>query len=267
MVLLHAGVADRTMWSEHLPPIAAAGYRAVAIDLPGFGEAVPVGESAPWSDVLQTMDALGVRRAVIVGNSFGGGVALSVAVTEPERVCALVLVSARPPGAQPSPELAAAWEAEQAAMESGDLDAAVEAVLDAWTLPGAPAALRDRVARMQRRAFELEANLESTGEGPDPVEADPAALARLAMPALVAAGEFDMPDFRVGAEQLTRQLCDARHVVIPEAGHLAPLEQPAAFRALLIDFLTELGHRLRGADGRSKPGARVLKRPPGAPEP
>jgi pimeloyl-ACP methyl ester carboxylesterase len=37
VVLLHAGVADRTMWSEHLEHLADAGYRAVAMDLPGFG--------------------------------------------------------------------------------------------------------------------------------------------------------------------------------------------------------------------------------------
>ncbi len=41
LVLLHAGIADRRMWSEHLAPLAEAGYRAIAIDLPGFGEAPP----------------------------------------------------------------------------------------------------------------------------------------------------------------------------------------------------------------------------------
>ena len=37
IVLIHAGIADRTMWSEHLEPLAAAGYHAIAVDLPGFG--------------------------------------------------------------------------------------------------------------------------------------------------------------------------------------------------------------------------------------
>jgi 3-oxoadipate enol-lactonase len=36
VVLLHAGIADRTMWAEHLRPVAAAGYRVVAMDVPGF---------------------------------------------------------------------------------------------------------------------------------------------------------------------------------------------------------------------------------------
>lgn len=39
LVLLHAGVADRRIWSEHLQPLAGAGFRALALDLPGFGDA------------------------------------------------------------------------------------------------------------------------------------------------------------------------------------------------------------------------------------
>src|SRR5438309_5714570 len=95
IVLLHAGIADRTMWSEHLGPLASAGYRVIAVDLPGFGEArVVAGEQAPWTDVLRTMDELSVERAALVGNSFGGAVALRAALVEPARVSELVMVSA-----------------------------------------------------------------------------------------------------------------------------------------------------------------------------
>ena len=83
VVLLHAGIADRSMWAEHLQPLAAAGYRAVAVGLPGFGDVMPAeGEQAPWTDVLQTMDDLSIEQAALVGNSFGGAVALRVALAE-----------------------------------------------------------------------------------------------------------------------------------------------------------------------------------------
>lgn len=73
VVLLHAGVADRGMWREHLEPLAAAGYRVVAMDLPGFGDAPPsVGQEAPWADVLETMENAGIGCASLIGNSFGG---------------------------------------------------------------------------------------------------------------------------------------------------------------------------------------------------
>ena len=129
------------MWAEHLRPIADAAHRVVAMDLPGFGEAPPVEKSAPWLDVLQTMDALSIERAALVGSSFGGAVALRVAVVAPQRVSALVLASAPPPRLEPSSALQAAWEAEESALQRGDIEAAVAAVLDAWMLPDAPAGL------------------------------------------------------------------------------------------------------------------------------
>ena len=49
VVLLHAGIADRTMWREQLGPIADAGHRVVALDRPGFGEAAMPPEDAPSS--------------------------------------------------------------------------------------------------------------------------------------------------------------------------------------------------------------------------
>ena len=224
------------MWSEHLEYLADAGHRAVAVDLPGFGEApITPGEQAPWADVLRTMDELSIDRAALVGNSLGGAVALRVAVVAPDRVSELALISAPPPALEPSPELEAAWEAEEAALQRGDIEAAVEAVVDFWTLPDASQELRDRVAAMQRRAIAL--GDPPTTEAPDPVEQRPEALARLSVPTLVAAGELDKRDFRQGAEAMARTMPHARHVVIEGAGHLAPLETPEAFRELVLAFL------------------------------
>jgi pimeloyl-ACP methyl ester carboxylesterase len=238
VVLLHAGIADRTMWSEHLEYLADAGYRAVAVDLPGFGEArVTPGEQAPWADVLETMDELSIERAALVGNSFGGAVALRVALVAPDRVSALALISAPAPDLEPSPELEAAWAAEEAALERGDIEAAVEAVVDAWTLPDASHELRDRVAAMQRRAFALQTDAPPATEAPDPAEQRPEALTLLSVPTLVAAGELDKRDFRQGAEAMARSLPRARHAVIEGAGHLAPLETPEAFRELVLALL------------------------------
>jgi pimeloyl-ACP methyl ester carboxylesterase len=241
ILLLHAGVADRSMWAEHLEPLAGAGYRAVAVDLPGFGEApVEPGEQAPWNDVLAAMDELDIKRAALVGNSFGGAVALRMAVAAPERLAALALISAPAPGLEPSSQLQAAWQAEQEALGRGDLEAATRAVVDAWTLPDAPDALREQVAAMQRRAFELQASGGQVSEAPDPVEEDPDALRRLEIPALVAVGERDMLDFRRAAKALAGGLRRAQLAMIDDAGHLAPLETPAAFRALLLGFLAGL---------------------------
>jgi pimeloyl-ACP methyl ester carboxylesterase len=240
IVLLHAGIADRTMWAEHLDPLAAAGYRVIAPDLPGFGDAPAVaGGPAPWTEVIELLDALGIEQAVLVGNSFGGAVALRMAVVARERVAGLVLVSAPAVEFDPSPQLAAAWDAEEAALAAGDIDRAVDSVVDAWMLAGGPPFVRDRVAAMQRRAFELQASAsDDAPEPPDPLEADPGLLAQVDAPALVAVGEHDMRDFIDGAGELAKRLPQAGSpTVIERAGHLAPLEQPTAFLALLREFL------------------------------
>jgi pimeloyl-ACP methyl ester carboxylesterase len=239
-LLLHAGIADRRMWREHLGWLAESGWRAIAPDLPGFGEHVPSPDSpAPWDYALAVMDELGVERAALVGCSFGGAVALRAAVIAPERVRALGIISSPAPGLEPSPRLHAAWTAEEEAMERGDIDAAVETVLAAWLAPDAPAALRELVASMQRRAFELEDH-GRPDEPPDPVDEAPERLGEIAVPALVAAGEADMPDFAWSARRLADVIPGARHAVIPGAGHLAPLEAPDAFRRLLGEFLAGL---------------------------
>jgi len=239
IVLLHAGIADRRMWAEHLDPLAEAGYRAIAVDLPGFGEAqIAHTEQAPWNDVLEAMRELGLARAAIVGNSFGGAVALRIATVAPAAVQALALISAPAPGLDPSPELEAAWEAEEAALDRNDIDAAVQAVVDAWTLPDAPDGLRQRISEMQRRAFELQLSSPDASEAPDPLEQHPSTLERLDLPVLVAAGEHDKSDFLAGAEELARRLPLAQHALIEGAGHLAPLEAPGQFRELLLAFLS-----------------------------
>jgi pimeloyl-ACP methyl ester carboxylesterase len=239
VVLLHAGVADRTMWREHLELLAGAGYQGIALDLPGFGEAAPApGPQAPWDDVLRTMRELELGPAAVVGNSFGAAIALRAAIVAPAAVRSLMLVSPPPlDDEDPSPALRAAWEAEEDALERGDVEAAVEAVLEAWLQPDAPPDLRDRVAAMQRRSFELQATAPDVSEAPDPLEQDPDALSNLRVPVLTVAGEVDMPDFKRAAEDIAATVTGARSEIIEGAGHLAPLEAPDRFWDSLRRFL------------------------------
>jgi pimeloyl-ACP methyl ester carboxylesterase len=115
VMLLHAGICDRRMWNETLEALAAVGRRAIAVDLPGYGDAGLDASSpyAPWEDVLATLDNLGVEQAALVGVSAGGGIGLRLAAVAPGRVSALRLISARPASdAPPSPELQSAFDAE-----------------------------------------------------------------------------------------------------------------------------------------------------------
>jgi 3-oxoadipate enol-lactonase len=239
VLLLHAGIADRRMWGEHLEPLAKAGRRVVAVDLPGFGDAPPPREPvAQWQEVLETMDALEIERPSLVGSSFGAAVALRVAALRPERISSLLLFSAGAvPEPDPSVELLAAWEAEEGALEAGDFQRAAEAVVSAWIRPEAPEAVRQRVAAMQCRNYELHASEQELDQAPDPLEVDPGLLAAIDCPALIAAGEDDMVDFRNAVGELAARLPQPTTTLIAGCGHLAPLEAPDEFRRLVLENL------------------------------
>jgi len=239
VALLHAGIADRGMWDDHLEALAGAGHRVVAVDLPGFGEAAAgPGPVAHWEDVVETMDALGIERASIVGNSFGGAVALRVAALHPERVSSLLLFSApAAPEPEPSPQLLAAWEAKEEAAAAGDFDKATAAVVASWVRPDTPEEVRQRVAAMQHRNYELHASEQELEQAPDPLEEDSTLLEAIDCPVLLAAGEEDMVDFRNAVGELAAKLPQATTAVISECGHLAPLEAPEEFRRLVLENL------------------------------
>jgi pimeloyl-ACP methyl ester carboxylesterase len=242
VVLLHARPTDRTMWRAHLPLLAAAGLRAIALDLPRWGEAVVPDQHqvAPWTDVLDTLDHLGVDRFVLAGNSLGALVSLQVAVTARDRVEGLVLVGYRPHDLTPSARLQTAWDRERTALNAGDLEAAVRAGVEAWTSEHADHEVKTHTARMLRKQLEAQLAHGEPTQAEDPLGKDPGALRTLAIPALVGVGEHDMPDFFRGSTDLARDLDLGGPVVIPGTGHLAPLEQPAAFCALLLEFLDRI---------------------------
>ncbi|MEO8754575.1 MAG: alpha/beta hydrolase, partial [Casimicrobiaceae bacterium] len=97
VVFLHAGVADRRMWDAQVAALARSPsrYRAVSYDRRGFGDTLHVDE--PYSqvgDLLRVLDTVAPgERAILVGCSQGGRIAIDAALAEPAREQALVLVA------------------------------------------------------------------------------------------------------------------------------------------------------------------------------
>lgn len=93
IVLLHGIGGDRTVWSDQLAAFAEVGT-VIALDMPGVSSALPPdvsGFPAYLSFIWRVLDAAGVRDAVLVGNSFGGAVALGATLAAPARVRGLAL--------------------------------------------------------------------------------------------------------------------------------------------------------------------------------
>jgi pimeloyl-ACP methyl ester carboxylesterase len=237
VVLLHAGVCDRRMWEPQWRPLIDAGARVMRCDLPGYGQTpMPSGPSNDADDVVELLDALGIESADIVGGSYGGKVALEIGARWPQRVHSLALLCAAMAGREPGAERIAFGAREDALIEAGDIDAAVALNVDFWLGPEADDATRDLVARMQRRAFEVQLGAPEF----EMIEAS-FDLTAITAPVLAVSGAHDVADFREIATLLPELLDDARHVELEWAGHLPSMERPAAVTALLIDFLHETG--------------------------
>jgi 3-oxoadipate enol-lactonase len=224
-VLLHSALGDSRLWKRQVAALERE-FDVVAPDLPGFGE-TPL-PTEPFSYVDAVAEHL---PAAVVGNSFGGAVALRTALAHRDRVPRLVLVGSGFPAWDWTEELRAQWAAEEEAEAAGDLDAVVQMRLDFWLAPEH----HDEVRPQQRRAFELQ----TAHDEPELLWPDLAPLSSLRMPTLVVVGEHDKADFRAIAHHLAEEIPDADLAVVPGAGHLVGVEQPEELNALLLEFLSE----------------------------
>ena len=242
VVFLHAAIGDRRL-SEDQWPWVTARHRALRCDFRGFGHTPLL--SGPFShaqDVVDLLSSAEVERAVLVAGSLGGRVALELAVARPALVSALVLVSPSLPGYDWSPAIRAFGEAEDEALDRGDIDTAVELNLRMWLDGGRPstavdASRRAAVAAMQRQAFELQ-----LAAGDDAVEELLVGdlrprLADIVAPTLVVVGEHDTADFHAIAALLAAELSDARYQTLADTAHVPNYERPQAFDALLVGAL------------------------------
>jgi 3-oxoadipate enol-lactonase len=243
VVLLHAGIADSRMWDAEFASLRA-GHRVVRLDLRGFGRSKHAAGSFSYhGDVRSVLDCLRIDRASVVGCSFGSNVALDLALAHPERVERLVLVSPSVGDGESSEAIRAFGEREEAALERGDLDAAVEENLRMWvdgphrSAQGVDPELRRFVGTMQRAAFEV-----PTPEGVVLDRLDPPARDRLRevhAPTLVVAGSLDVEHVLSVARRLASDIRDSRLELIEGAAHLPTLERPREWGRLLEGFLRE----------------------------
>lgn len=248
VVLIHAGIADSGMWSEQIQALEAY-FRVLRYDVRGYGQSELTATWPAYSDfddLRMLLQHLGIERVHLIGCSMGGGIALDFALAHPELVDRIVLSGA---GVgrflPPSDTLRQGWDQAEAAIEAGELEQALEIENRMWvdgprrSPDDVDSVLRERVREMNRRIYTNAAAL--VGE-PEALELDPPAAQRLGelqAPVLVLAGEYDMPDVLNLVEHISARLPRASSAIIPDAGHMLPMEQPAAFNRLVLEFLLE----------------------------
>ncbi len=245
IVLLHGNPSNTYTWRDVIAPLARR-YRVHAIDLPGYGFSDKP-DDAPYTTewlarhVVAYLDAVGARRAVLVGSSMGGHVASEVAILFPERVSALVLVDASGlPNAASGYPLAvrmAGWPVigpvlraipnrgrVRASLENAVYDSSriTDADVDAYYAP-----LRSRggtnafFARMKQ---------------PVPAER-PAQVRTIRAPTLVITGDADRVVRPATAHQYADLIAGSELLVMEKTGHLPQEERPNELVDAVVRFV------------------------------
>jgi pimeloyl-ACP methyl ester carboxylesterase len=231
IVFIHGTRLSPAAWAPQLDALADE-FRTVAIDLPGHGSRVAEAFTlADAADVVaDAIDALPARRAVVVGLSLGGYVAMDLAARSPDRVRGLVLAGAT---AEPAglPRMAFIAFAKGLAASSG-----------------APADAASRWYFSKRFPPEIATPILSGGFWPAGGAAAVRAVAKerflprlAAYPGrtLLINGEWDLP-FRLGEARFARAAAHPRRVHLKGATHLSNLDRPAAFTAAVREFARSL---------------------------
>ncbi len=213
------------MWERQEGKLLERGFDVVAPDLAGFGsEPLP---SGPFSFVDRIAALL---PAMLVGNSFGGRIAIETALAHPDQVPRLVLVDPTIGDHQFSEDMTSYWAREEGLVEGGDVEGAAELTLSLFAEPH----VRDVLRPMQLRAYELQAH----GGDQEVRWPEPKPLSSLRPPTLVILGERDRPDFRAIAERVAHEAPNARLEIVKGARHFPSLEEPDEFERLVFPFLS-----------------------------
>ncbi|MFQ6019963.1 MAG: alpha/beta fold hydrolase [Dehalococcoidia bacterium] len=254
VLLIHGHSTDLRLWDYQVPALLKARFRVVRYDVRGHGRSLIPPSGYTWeeyaADLGDLLDRINVDRPVteslsidavhLVGASMGGGIALQYALDHPQRVLSLTLIDSALPGFSYSPEFTAQVEALVEAVRSEGPRKAFERLWLSQPLFDGVRRFPDRFAALREMVLAYPAA--DYRPGALPAGYRPTVIDRLAevrAPALVIVGERDIADFQLIAGLLAENLPDARKLVLPDCGHLPPLEAPEALNAALVAFLRE----------------------------
>lgn len=242
VLMLHGIGGGRQAFAAQMKPLAAAGHRAVAWDMPGYGHSSlidPYDFATLAEECVELIDVLDPERLVLVGHSMGGMVAQEVVAAFPDRVDALVLAGTTAAFGKPDGD----WQRKFVADRTAPLDAG-GSMRDMATqlVPGMVAAAASAEAR--------EAAITVMARVPPPTYRlalqalmgfdRRANLGAIAVPTLVLAGDEDRNAPPGVMKGMADRIPGARYVCLEQCGHLMNFECPDRFDATLLDFLRTL---------------------------
>jgi 2-succinyl-6-hydroxy-2,4-cyclohexadiene-1-carboxylate synthase len=223
VVLVHGFTQTARCWGPFADSLAADGWQLIAVDAPGHGRS-----SAVHADIGQGAALLGNAggRAIYVGYSMGGRLALRLAIDRPELVRGLVLIGASP-GIEDRDERAARVASDEALADRLE-DIGIEKFVDEWLrtplFASLPAERACRDERLTNSVAGLASSLRLAGTGAmDPMWPR---LGELRVPVLLVTGAADTKFSAIARQIVERTNPYGWAIEVPDAGHSVHLEQP-----------------------------------------
>jgi 3-oxoadipate enol-lactonase len=237
LVVLHSLLADRLAFDPVLPALAAK-HRVTLINLPGFHGSqpcmLPVMDAyvAAIEDGFQEFNI--ANDAVLIGNGFGGTVALAFALAHPERISKLLLSDA---AACFPDEGRKQFEVMAAKVSEGGLGAIAEIAAKRVFSPAYLAAHPELIEERKRVLMAIDPKaFQAACKILQEADLEPM-LHRLKVPTLVVCGEFDQATPPALNKTIAEKVTGARYIELPGCGHCPPLEQPEQFLAAIKGFV------------------------------
>jgi pimeloyl-ACP methyl ester carboxylesterase len=237
LVLLHSLLSDRRAFDPVLPALTAK-HRVTLINLPGFHGSLPTPLALMDAYVAAIEDGFqefGIANdSILIGNGFGGTVALAFAMAHPERVAKLVLSDA---AACFPPEGRKAFEVMAAKVAEGGLGSIAEIAAKRVFSPAYLAAHPEKIEERKAVLLEIDAKaFQAACKILQQADLEPL-LHRMQVPTLVVCGEFDQATPPPLNKSIAGKIAGAAYVELPGCGHCPMLEQPEAFLAAIKDFV------------------------------
>ena len=244
VIFIHGHTLDGRIFDDVVPTVAKY-YRAIRIDLRGHGQSeAPDGEYS-WKafgrDLFAFVEAMGLVKPSLVGHSVGSTVIMEYLLNNQGLATTVVFMDAGVSGDPISANLQKYMD-EQAERfrRVGKTDEWVEGRVKNMVWEGTPdyaakqAKIRAMVDAWSGKSWHI---LAGSTRDERPTQKERIESGAIQIPALVAVGEHDGGAFQKGAKYLAQHLPIVRSEVLPEAGHLGPLENPKAVNDILVDFL------------------------------
>ncbi len=240
LILLHAFPVNARMWEGQLA-LAERGWHVVAPQFRGFddggGDVQAAGSVDDYAgDVIDLLDALHVKQAVIGGQSMGGYVAFAILRQAARYVQGLILSDTR--ATADMPEGVEGRKKMIELVRTKGVGAVADEMIPKLLGDTTRQTRHDIVERVRSLAMSSSADaiagaIHAMMTRPDSTPL----LSTIHVPTLILVGDEDTVTPRAAADEMHRGIAGSQLVTIPAAGHLSNLEQPQAFNAALADFL------------------------------